>query len=43
MFSPQHLEAPLHLAVKNTHIDVIHALLEAKCNINVTDKVKIIL
>uniref|UniRef100_A0AAQ5XL53 Death domain-containing protein n=1 Tax=Amphiprion ocellaris TaxID=80972 RepID=A0AAQ5XL53_AMPOC len=37
-FCSQHLEAPLHLAVKNSHIPVIHFLLEAGCNINVTDK-----
>uniref|UniRef100_A0A668ADR6 Ankyrin repeat and death domain containing 1B n=1 Tax=Myripristis murdjan TaxID=586833 RepID=A0A668ADR6_9TELE len=38
-FQNQHLEAPLHLAVKNCHIPVIHSLLMAGCNINVTDKV----
>ncbi|XP_071338846.1 ankyrin repeat and death domain-containing protein 1A isoform X2 [Trachinotus anak] len=32
------LEAPLHLAVKNSHLPVIHSLLDAGCNINVTDK-----
>uniref|UniRef100_A0A3B5BKD1 Ankyrin repeat and death domain containing 1B n=1 Tax=Stegastes partitus TaxID=144197 RepID=A0A3B5BKD1_9TELE len=31
-------KAPLHLAVKNSHIPVIHSLLQAGCNINVTDK-----
>uniref|UniRef100_A0A3Q3LUV5 Ankyrin repeat and death domain containing 1B n=1 Tax=Mastacembelus armatus TaxID=205130 RepID=A0A3Q3LUV5_9TELE len=37
-FCSQNLEAPLHLAVKNSHIPVIHSLLEAGCNINATDK-----
>ncbi|XP_032372062.1 ankyrin repeat and death domain-containing protein 1B isoform X2 [Etheostoma spectabile] len=37
-FQNQHLEAPIHLAVKNSHIPVIHSLLKAGCNINVTDK-----
>ncbi|XP_027890727.1 ankyrin repeat and death domain-containing protein 1B isoform X2 [Xiphophorus couchianus] len=32
------LEAPLHLAVKNGHIPVIHSLVAAGCNINVADK-----
>uniref|UniRef100_A0A3B3VXU7 Ankyrin repeat and death domain containing 1B n=1 Tax=Poecilia latipinna TaxID=48699 RepID=A0A3B3VXU7_9TELE len=31
----QQLEAPLHLAVKNGHIPVIHSLVAAGCNINV--------
>uniref|UniRef100_A0A3P9N6K5 DNA polymerase kappa n=1 Tax=Poecilia reticulata TaxID=8081 RepID=A0A3P9N6K5_POERE len=35
----QQLEAPLHLAVKNGHIPVIHSLVAAGCNINVADKV----
>lgn len=34
------LEAPLHLAVKNGHIPVIHSLVAAGCNINVADKVE---
>uniref|UniRef100_A0A8C4IKN7 Ankyrin repeat and death domain containing 1B n=1 Tax=Dicentrarchus labrax TaxID=13489 RepID=A0A8C4IKN7_DICLA len=32
------LDAPLHLAVRNSHIAVIHSLLKAGCDINVTDK-----
>lgn len=35
----QNEESPLHLAVKNSHIPVIHCLLTAGCNINATDKV----
>lgn len=35
----QDQEAPLHLAVKNNHIPVIHCLLTAGCDINATDKV----
>lgn len=35
----QHLEAPLHLAVRNSRIPVIHSLLAAGCNINLADKV----
>uniref|UniRef100_H3DD98 Ankyrin repeat and death domain containing 1B n=1 Tax=Tetraodon nigroviridis TaxID=99883 RepID=H3DD98_TETNG len=34
----QDQEAPLHLAVKNNHIPVIHCLLTAGCDINATDK-----
>ncbi|TNN74277.1 Ankyrin repeat and death domain-containing protein 1B [Liparis tanakae] len=37
-FQNLNLEAPLHLAVKNSHIPVIHSLLTAGCNINVADK-----
>lgn len=33
----QHQETPLHLAVKNSHIPVIHSLLAAGCDINTTD------
>ncbi|MED6285284.1 hypothetical protein CHARACLAT_027771 [Characodon lateralis] len=32
------LEAPLHLAVKNSHIPVIHSLVVAGCNVNIADK-----
>lgn len=35
----QDQEAPLHLAVKNNHMPVIHCLLTAGCDINATDKV----
>uniref|UniRef100_A0A3Q2U4U6 Ankyrin repeat and death domain containing 1B n=1 Tax=Fundulus heteroclitus TaxID=8078 RepID=A0A3Q2U4U6_FUNHE len=31
----QQLEAPLHLAVKNSHIPVIHCLVVAGCNVNI--------
>ncbi|XP_038126897.1 ankyrin repeat and death domain-containing protein 1B isoform X3 [Cyprinodon tularosa] len=34
----QQLEAPLHLAVKNSHIPVIHSLIVAGCNVNIADK-----
>ncbi|XP_054630515.1 ankyrin repeat and death domain-containing protein 1A isoform X1 [Dunckerocampus dactyliophorus] len=37
-FQNEDMEAPLHLAVKNSHIPVIHFLLEAGCNINSTNK-----
>uniref|UniRef100_A0A8C5I4Q3 Death domain-containing protein n=1 Tax=Gouania willdenowi TaxID=441366 RepID=A0A8C5I4Q3_GOUWI len=33
-FQDQNLEAPLHLAVNSSNIPVIHALLQAGCNIN---------
>lgn len=39
VYFTQDQEAPLHLAVKNTHIPVIHCLLTAGCDINATDKV----
>lgn len=39
-FCPQRQETPLHLAVKNSHIPVIHLLLAAGCDINVTDDVR---
>lgn len=35
----QDQEAPLHLAVKNNHIPVIHCLLSAGCDTNAIDKV----
>ncbi|KAM4577863.1 uncharacterized protein ankdd1b isoform 2-T2 [Fundulus diaphanus] len=31
------LEAPLHLAVKNSHIPVIHCLVVAGCNVNIAN------
>ncbi|TMS03382.1 Ankyrin repeat and death domain-containing protein 1B [Larimichthys crocea] len=37
-FCSQNLDAPLHLAVRNSHIPTIHSLLKAGCNINITDK-----
>lgn len=40
MYLSQHLEAPLHLAVRLSHIPVTHSLLVAGCNINITDKVR---
>lgn len=39
-FCSQHQETPLHLAVKNSHIPVIHSLLAAGCDINTTDDVR---
>lgn len=35
----QDQEAPLHLAVKNNHIPIIHCLLSAGCDTNAIDKV----
>lgn len=35
----QDQETPLHLAVKNNHIPVIHCLLTAGCDVNAIDKV----
>uniref|UniRef100_H2SZC4 Ankyrin repeat and death domain containing 1B n=1 Tax=Takifugu rubripes TaxID=31033 RepID=H2SZC4_TAKRU len=37
-FNSQDQEAPLHLAVKNNHIPVIHCLLTAGCDVNAINK-----
>lgn len=35
----QHLQTPLHLAVKNGYIPVIHTLLVSGCDTDITDHV----
>lgn len=36
------MHTPFHLAVKNCHIPVIHTLLEAGCDPNITDHVRLL-